>query len=515
MSPYRFEDLECAGFHGIYKSLPGESVSLINGKDRTKKLPEHVRTKLSTVSNKQKADPSVRDHHVMLLLLESGLSAADCYATFLASARGEDARARGHDLRWVERSLQSAVSQHTSGKKGVPIKNGGRVITVDFTGISSTRPKEEKSEDGLEDVEVLDWRKEFKSKNQLDQMPLAFAVERLIPEEGIIGIGGLSGHAKTWVMMSVAKRMMTGGYLWGQLKTNQYPVVYLIPEAGDRSFFHRMKRLHIPDSEQFLVRTMSQGKTLPLASAVMQAAVKGRMVFLDTLPRFTEGKDEQQARDMAALSENLLGLLQAGAVSVVFAHHSPKNSKGENLMNLENVFRGSGDIGAILSAGHGVRILDESKLLIQVECVKPRDFEALKPFQLEGRPWINREGDFHMVKKPGECDSLAGEKKKQASGDLCARLLKVIRANPGLSGNKIAEEVSGNRNQIYSILESEIGRLWKVEETRKSKHYYALKLGLYQYQYQYQYWTCIIPHYSGIQIQDVHLIQVVQKEKTQ
>jgi len=92
--------------------------------------------------------------------------------------------------------------------------------------------------------------------------------------------------------------------------------------------------------------------------------------------------------------ELLFGLLKAGAVAVNFAHHSTKNSRNELTMDLENVFRGSGDIGAILSAGHGIRMLDASKTLIQVECVKARDFEPSKPFQLEGRPWIDREGDF-------------------------------------------------------------------------------------------------------------------------
>jgi hypothetical protein len=263
--------------------------------------------------------------------------------------------------------------------------------------------------------------------------------------------------------MSMAKQICTGGYLWGKFKTDQYPVLYVIPEAGDRSFHQRMRLLRLPDSEHFLVRTMSQGKTLPISSTVMQEAARGRVIFLDTLPRFTEGRDEQQARDMAALGETLLGLLQAGAVAVVFAHHSPKSSRKEDEMDLENAFRGSGDIGAIISAGHGVRMLDASKTLVQVECVKARDFEPIKPFQLEGRPWIDKQGDFHMAKAPGQCGSLAGERRKKADIELAAKILKVTQKMPGLSGNKIYERVGGHRSTVYGILTSSVGKKWSFE----------------------------------------------------
>jgi hypothetical protein len=261
-------------------------------------------------------------------------------------------------------------------------------------------------------------------------------------------------------MMSIAKTILTGGKLWGKLFTKQYPVLYVTPENSDAGIIHRIKKLRIPSTERFLWRTMSSGKTLSLSSDIMLTAVKGRVVFLDTLVRFTEGRDEQNAKDMAELGELMLALLRSGAVAVVFVHHSPKSSGNEgNEMTLENVFRGSGDIGSILSAAHGVRKLDESKALIHIECVKPRDFEPLKPFQLEGKPWIDDEGDFRRVKE--QVGTVVQEKRKIVTDSLTSEILAVIKKTPGLSGNQIAATVGGRRETVLLALRAGKGKSWK------------------------------------------------------
>jgi hypothetical protein len=104
---------------------------------------------------------------------------------------------------------------------------------------------------------------------------------------------------------------------------------------------------------------------------------------------------------MAELFQLGLAMLTAGAVAIVLAQHSVKGTqKNPWTMTPECVFRGSGDILANLAAAHGIYQLDsrdKDRTLIHVECVKPRDFEPWGPFQLEGKPWINKEGDFRCV----------------------------------------------------------------------------------------------------------------------
>jgi hypothetical protein len=110
----------------------------------------------------------------------------------------------------------------------------------------------------------------------------------------------------------------------------------------------------------------------------------------------------------ASLSMELLDLLRyCPAVLPLF--HSPKNFRKENIMTLEALIRGSGELGAVLATGWGIKLIDKVTTTIHVENLKPRDFEPCGPFQLIGRPYINEKGDFALLKKPDECGPLGEE----------------------------------------------------------------------------------------------------------
>ena len=76
-------------------------------------------------------------------------------------------------------------------------------------------------------------------------------------------------------------------------------------------------------------------------------------------------------------------------------------------MTLENILRGSGDIGAMLSTAWGVRQVDASRTALYVQNVKSRDFQPCAPFILEGRPHLDTSGHFLMTHQPGEAGELS------------------------------------------------------------------------------------------------------------
>lgn len=82
-------------------------------------------------------------------------------------------------------------------------------------------------------------------------------------------------------------------------------------------------------------------------------------------------------------------------------------------MRLENVLRGSGDIGAMVATAWGIKQIDGAQNIIHIENVKPRDFQPCAPFQIIGRPNIDQTGDFALLKRPGECGSLMDEQEPQ------------------------------------------------------------------------------------------------------
>lgn len=265
-----------------------------------------------------------------------------------------------------------------------------------------------------EDTVAPAWRELFESYDDFKNAPeLKWIVDGLAHEESMNMVGGLSGNGKTWVMMSIAKALATGSKLWKTFQTSEAPngVLYLIPEVGRRSWWKRvvlMQMEEMLEQERIIVRTMSMGPTVPLTDRRILQAAKGRDVVLDTAIRFLEGTENDSNDNNLASSG--FALLNAGARSWWGIHHSPKSFGKETSMSLEGVLRGTGDFGAMLSTCYGIRQLDSDRNLIQVECVKGRDLDEMpKPFQLEGRPWIEQEGDWRMVKPPGECGFLSDE----------------------------------------------------------------------------------------------------------
>lgn len=274
----------------------------------------------------------------------------------------------------------------------------------------------------LRDFNGCDWRTMFHTWDEFEAAkPLSFAIDGFLQNNGATMFGGLSGHGKTLIMLSIVRALLRGKEyrLWDlfDVKEDGAKILYLIPECSIEPFKHRLKLFAIypflaPDNERLLVRTLSKGPTPPLSDPRILSAAKDAHVFLDTAIRFGSG-DENDADDNRALANDIFSLLGAGARSVVAAHHSPKPFAKENSMRLENVLRGSGDIGAMLVTAWGIKQLDPVENIIHLENIKPRDFQPCGPFQIIGRPCITEEGDFRLHKKPGECGSLMDEQQPE------------------------------------------------------------------------------------------------------
>lgn len=259
--------------------------------------------------------------------------------------------------------------------------------------------------------EPVDWRAAFKSYDQMEQGELQFLISNLIPE-GVSFIAGLSSVGKTWFALSVAKALVAGMRFLGSFTVpTPVPVVYLIPESGERAFRGRLARMQLTNAgESFLCRTMHSGPVLGLQSPELLEAVSvlKPVVFLDTAIRFSPADDENSATQNRALTSGMFGLVTAGARGVIALHHRAKAAKDKE-MTLENSLRGTGDLGAVADSVYGLECVNEQTLEIRVQCVKARDFEPTNPFHIQGRPSISAKGDFVMLTEPGHNKEQAKE----------------------------------------------------------------------------------------------------------
>jgi len=159
-------------------------------------------------------------------------------------------------------------------------------------------------------------------------------------------------------------------------------------------------------SEKLLIHTLSvkSGRVALNDPRLLSIAARND-IFIDTVARFMSGgEDIEDARELA---DSIFGLLFAGARTITAAHHSPKAFENAKYMCLENVVRGSGDLGASFATVWGMRQIDAVKNRVYIQNAKPRDFEPCDAFVLEGRPHIDLNGCFKMVEQPGEAKEMS------------------------------------------------------------------------------------------------------------
>jgi hypothetical protein len=253
----------------------------------------------------------------------------------------------------------------------------------------------------------------------LNVPPVTFAIEGFLQEQGITLIGGLSGHGKTLIMLSMVRALLEGGKLFHHfaVKNPSTKVIYLIPECGLAPFAHRLKLFGLMDyvrDGRLICRTLSK-KPISLNDPRLLREVPGADVFLDTAVRFKEG-DENDAGENNEFAERLFNLQRAGARTITGAHHSPKSFSKDTFMNLENILRGTGDIGAMLCTCWGVRQIDAERNRVYVQNVKPRDFLPCQPFIIQGRPSIDETGYFELTESPGFAGELGEHVSKEKGG---------------------------------------------------------------------------------------------------
>src|SRR5229473_3213411 len=83
--------------------------------------------------------------------------------------------------------------------------------------------------------------------------------------------------------------------------------------------------------------------------------------------------------------------------------------------------------------------INQEILEIRVQCVKARDFEPVKPFHIQGRPFINETGNFGMVAEPGRGKEQDGVEKlvTAISGDPSAGY-RQLASRTGITISRIA-----------------------------------------------------------------------------
>jgi AAA domain len=187
-------------------------------------------------------------------------------------------------------------------------------------------------------------------------------IENVIPE-GICLVCGLPKEGKSFFGLACAKALTEGRPLFGRPGFEVpeiVPVLYLAAESGDNALKLRCDKFDIThDKTRFIARTLTQGPMLGLNDPDIESLVKAMrpVVILESLVRFNDGKDEDDATENRKLAALLFRLIGWGAKAVIGLHHSKKDLNKSNPTK-EFAVRGSGD---------GLAMVDVVWLLMQDE----------------------------------------------------------------------------------------------------------------------------------------------------
>jgi hypothetical protein len=192
---------------------------------------------------------------------------------------------------------------------------------------------------------------------------------------------------------------------------------------------------------------------LSLTDSRLLEAVKGADVFLDTAVRFMDGAED--AENSRIFADCLFGLQRAGARTICGAHHSPKSFGKDSFMTLENVLRGSGDIGAMLATCWGLSQVDATSNRIFVQNVKARDFSACEPFVIQGRPSIDQTGYFELTNPPG----FAGDFSEHKSADRKAGRPENLQKGEKQAEARRLRDQGMSYRDISDVLDIKVGTL--------------------------------------------------------
>lgn len=285
------------------------------------------------------------------------------------------------------------------------------------------------------------WQDYFHNFDDIANAPEPrFIIEDFLEEDGVTALAAPVGQRKTIIALNIAHACCTGEPLFGRFEVKHKPsrVLYLCPEMGLQSFAKRVNAIGLSPhvGKSFFCRTTASTTfdlTLPDLTPEM---LDGAVVVVDTMVRFLEG-EESSATDMARFAKLVMGLTSNGAKSVVLLVHSLKATKDAQELSLENAIRGSGELGAFLSACWATRLqdpTDEYNTRSYLRCVKQRNFES-KPFEVECSRETYR---MTLVGEPGRNVSLASAVQRGNKDGMQDAADALIKASPQKSATELS-----------------------------------------------------------------------------
>ncbi|MBP9668178.1 AAA family ATPase [Candidatus Saccharibacteria bacterium] len=258
--------------------------------------------------------------------------------------------------------------------------------------------------------------------------PEVWAIEGLIPAEGVTIISGSPGSFKTWLYMEMAVKVAQGESVFGHFPSKQMGVMVIDEESGRQRLQKRFKQMGASENTEihFTSRIGYKMNHLYVDAIAKEAKEKEiGLVIFDSFTRFNNA-DENASGDMATLMDCYRQLADTG-LAVLILHHNRKGVAGQSNPAME--MRGSSDILAAADCHIAVNRVGQSEF-VRLTQTKNRDIWEPAPFELR---FHENATEFEYV---GEGKSSADRHNEQLK-----EIVEAVGLYPGLSKRQLVAQI--------------------------------------------------------------------------
>ncbi|UVT21131.1 MAG: AAA family ATPase [Nitrospira sp.] len=215
--------------------------------------------------------------------------------------------------------------------------------------------------------------------------PVEWVIEPVIAKGDRVIIYGEYGSMKSWLLLDMGLHIAAGEHWLNQFKVpSPARVLYLDEEMNSRTLQRRIRRLGIERnfraSDIPFAHLSQVGITFnadgagQLLEALNQSQFDPDIIIIETLRRVIVGS-ENEAESVGAFWRNLQPLRVSGKTIIISHHMRKPNPNGWD----DNRHRASGSTDILAGADSGFAVMRKGNAL-QVQCVKSREAEEVKPF---------------------------------------------------------------------------------------------------------------------------------------
>lgn len=294
-----------------------------------------------------------------------------------------------------------------------------------------------------------------------------WAIEKLVPQEGITILAGAPGNFKTWLMLSMALKIATGCNFLEKFACTRSGILIVDEENHLRLIQDRIKLLGFSDDMSIYFLSQSgflidkEGSVKRILEICEEKHID--VIFFDSLVRIHEA-DENTALAMSKVTKAIKGLCRAGK-TVIIAHHERK--EGSMKSSGQSRLRGSSEISAAIDSHLTVKKAKDEKDKLILEQPKLRYDEEIDPFEIG-----------IIKKEDGISFTYLGNYSSQAEKEILVveSIGAILSENEeGLSIKEIVEQVQNNlqigdkliRKTLRNLIES--GKISSQKGARNEK----------------------------------------------